>query len=107
MGQPVAFLAERLPEVLDNAIKEHQEIFYKVLGTNLTPEDVLIPVTHPKRHLMNRDLPGISRFPVDMSIEEGALNPVLTGDGWMMLARAAYEKDEEQLHFLGRIFRLN
>ena len=97
------FRAARLPEALDNAIKQDQETFYKALNL-LTHDDILqaIPMVHPRTNPITETIVGISRFPIDQSEREEW--PRLSEAGWTTLARAVYKKNPTALRFIEHIF---
>ena len=84
-------------------MKGKQEQFYDKLSL-LTPEDILaaIPMVHPRTHPISDDITGIARFPIAQAALEG--RPELTETGWMVLAKAIYNKNPTALRFLEHIF---
>ena len=92
-----AIAADRVPEILDNAIKAHQYEFY-LQFRRMTPEELkeVVPVSLPMTHVMDPDLyPGVSRFPVAEWEARG--EPVITTAGWCKLAMKVANKNLKDL----------
>ena len=96
-GNVVAFLAERLPEQLDDEIKKLLHEWHVAEG-RVTPEDIMscIPEVLPKVNLIKESkIPGIARFDFKKCKESGC--PTLLTAGWIALCRCIAEKDEINL----------
>ena len=99
-GEWMAFRADLIPEILDDAIKKRQVEFNHSMKT-LTPEAVydLIPRTYPKANPVElagfENFPGVGHFDLKRWAEEN--QPVWTTVGWLKLAIQVAENDLENL----------
>ena len=92
-----SFMADRLPDALDDAIKGNQLKFMEAQKL-LTAEEIKdqLPVVFPSTHVMDKDVfPGVSRFPIDEWKKAG--EPCLSVSGWAALAMKIAEKDLDNL----------
>ena len=101
-GEPICFLAERPVAIMDDCIKANQEAFYKALNA-CTPEEILraIPVTHPKRYLLDKSIPGIAQFPRVEWLKKN--KPVLTAVGWQVLCEIVRRREPQLLSALAGV----
>ena len=96
-GDVVAFLAERMPEQLDDEIKNLLHEWHVAAG-RVTPEDIMscIPEALPKVNLIKESkIPGVSRFDFRTWKAQGC--PTLLRAGWIALCRCIAMKDEINL----------
>ena len=79
-GEWTAFMSDRLPNELDDAIKNKRAAFYMAAG-NITPDQLLevIPMTFPLTHLVD-GFPGVARHPMDAWERTGP--PLMTAKSW-------------------------
>ena len=90
-GSWTSFVADRIPEELDDTIKGHHAAFY-LAQMDLTPEELLDVL--PVAFLMTRTLPeppGIAKYPVDAREKEGA--PTMTVRSCCKLATKVASQD--------------
>ena len=88
-----SFMADRIPEALDDAIKAHKLAFIEAQKL-LTAQEIMdqLPVVFPSTHIVDpKLLPGVSRFPIDDWKAAG--EPSLTVSGWAALAMKIASKD--------------
>ena len=78
-----SFMAERMPQELDDAIKGHHAKFY-MAQKELTPQELMdvLPVSFPVTHNI-KEFPGVSSYPVDAWEDAGS--PMLSVTGWIKL----------------------
>ena len=92
------FMAARLPQELDDEIKNHTGQ-WMLAAKNLSDEEILqsLPKVYPcAKNLVNGDLlPGVGRFPVDQWIKDG--RPILDAAGWCALCLKIKAKDTQSL----------
>ena len=88
----IAFVAERLPEALDDEIKGKLYEWHQACKC-LTAEDIraAIPEVWPRCHLVP-EVPGIGRFPIAKWIQMGS--PTLGYAGWIALCQKIASKDK-------------
>ncbi len=97
-GHWEAFMADRLPTELDDAIKKCRADFVKASKMmDETEVQALMPMSFP----MSFVLPGeqymaIARYPIDEWVSNG--EPVLTTMSWIKLCIKIAEKDNTNLH---------
>ena len=95
-GQWKCFMADLIPDLLEDAIKSHQAVFTGALAA-ATPEQVynLIPRVDPKANpvaLAGFDVfPGLGRFDLKRWGEDD--QPKLTTVGWLKLALQAFQSN--------------
>ena len=79
-GSWSTFLAERMPTLVDNAIKSHQKEFFKALE-HASPTDFFhsLPINLPMTHQIE-GVPFIARYPIDKWEENG--HPYMSAEGW-------------------------
>ena len=91
------FLADVIPELLDNEIKQHQAEWNNALSC-LSPDDVydLIPVTFPRASPIT--VAGIPQFPgmgkLNLPKLKNEQAPVLSTAGWVQLCLKVASKGE-------------
>ncbi len=95
-GEWVCFLAERLPQLLDDEIKKQLEKWHEQLG-HVTAEEMqaAIPIVYPKTNAFSADIPGVSRFPFEQWRKDGRF--VLGRAGWCALCQIVAAKDPANL----------
>ena len=94
-GQWISFMADRLPEQLDDVIKAHHAAFH--LATKMmTPEQLqeAIPMGFPMTHEVD-GVPCVARYPIDMWELNGA--PMMTTKGWAKLCMLIAQQDLKNL----------
>jgi hypothetical protein len=92
-----SFMADRIPEALDDAIKGKKLAFMEAFK-QLTPAEIKaeMPVMFPSTHIFDVTcLPGVARFPVDEWEKSG--EPCLTQAGWAAMAMKVASKDMRNL----------
>ena len=94
-GKWLSFMADRLPEQLDDAIKGKQAAFHMATRL-LSPQELqdVIPMGFPMTHEVE-GLPCIARYPIDMWELNGA--PIMTTKGWAKLCMKIAEHDLDNL----------
>ena len=96
-GDTMAFLAERMPEQLDDEIKKLLHDWHIAQG-RVTPEDIMncIPEALPSVNLIKESkIPGVARF--DFKTWKATGCPTLLRAGWIALCRCIAMKDEINL----------
>ena len=90
-----SFMAERLPEELDDEIKKVHANYF-LAQKDLTADELLdvLPIQFPMAHNF-QGFPGIARYPVDAWEEAGA--PMFTVKSWAKLAMKVAVKDMTNL----------
>ena len=95
-------MAEYIPAIIDDEIKKVQQHFYEA-AKHLTAESLkaAIQVSFPAIY-NEKDMPGISRFPIDEWTEKG--QPYLTTRGWCDMVVKIAQHDMKNL---GRLFAVS
>ena len=98
-GEWTSFVAERLPEELDDEIKRVHAHFY-MAQQDLTPEELkeILPISFPMTHNI-KGFPGVARYPVDEWEAAGA--PYFSVKSWCKMAMRIASND---LTNLGKVF---
>ena len=93
-----AFVADRIPPILDDEIKKNHAAFYNA-AAKLTAADLLddLPMSFPVTHTLP-GIPCVARFPVDKWDRAG--NPKITGVKWCKIAQKVAEGDLTNLQGL-------
>ncbi len=101
-GTCFCFLAERLPDALDDEIKNVQEAFHIAAG-QVTAEEMfsIIPVVYPSTVIEGIRTPGVSKFDLAAWQMDGA--PVLGLAGWTALCLVIAKKDPINLHLISDV----
>jgi hypothetical protein len=101
-GKWLRFLAEVLPERLDDEIKKVQEAFHIAAG-QVTAEEMfsIIPVVYPSTVIEGIRTPGVSKFDLVAWQMDGA--PVLGLAGWAALCLVITKKDPINLHLISDV----
>ena len=96
-GTRQAIRAERLPQQLDDEIKEVIFEWHEAAG-RITAEEILeaVPTTFPTTYPTN--VPGVSKFDVQDWINKG--KPTLTASGWVALCELIAQKNVKDLGFI-------
>ena len=96
-----AFMSERLPQPLDDAIKSDQycTYFFKA-AEQMSPEEMFdyIPMRFPMAHLLThggRKMKGIAKYPIADWLRSGS--PVMTESGWAAFIIAVSKRDTTHL----------
>ncbi len=86
-----------MPQELDDEIKKYHADFY-MAATFLHPEEVqdVLPVTLPMTNILNDELIGIAKYPIDVWRDAG--EPRITTKGWIKLCMMIARKDLEKLN---------
>ena len=94
-GKWISFMADRLPEQLDDAIKGHHAAFH-MATLKMTPEELqeAIPMGFPMTHVVD-GVPCVARYPIDMWELNGM--PIMTTKGWAKLCMLIAQQDLENL----------
>ena len=90
-----AFLADHLPQALDDQMKKVNYDLLSRTFKKLTPQAVFqaIPVTMPMTHLATADgrqMAGVAKYPIDAW--EAEKNPCFTSEKWAMICMMMAEK---------------
>ena len=104
-GEWVCFLAERLPDQLDDEIKKVQENWHRAQG-QITVEEIKasIPLVFPSTNVINGKVyPGVSKF--DFAKWEKDGQPVLSKAGWCALCQTIAKKDPLNLGVIFKVAR--
>ena len=99
-GKWVCFLAERLPEQLDDEIKKVQEAWHRAQG-QVTAEEIMagVPLMYPVTNVINgTEYPGVSKFDFAQWEKDG--QPVLSHAGWCALCKVIADKDPLNLQLI-------
>ena len=96
-----AFMSDRLPSELDDAIKGKHAEFYMV-ARSLRPDQLLeaIPMGFPMTHLLS-GFPGVAKYPVDRWEQES--EPYMSVKSWAKLCMNIAQNEETNL---GRIMEV-
>ena len=97
----LAFMSERLPPELDDAIKGNNLEAFRQASMKMTAEDVykMIPVRFPMTHAYTKDgkvLPGVAKYPIDAWEKDSA--PFMSVKAWAKFCMLVAEKDMTNLH---------
>ena len=94
-GKWISFMADRLPEQLDDAIKGHHAAFH-MATLQMTPEELqeAIPMGFPMTRVVD-GVPCVARYPIDMWELNGM--PMMTTKGWAKLCMLIAQQDLKNL----------
>ena len=94
-GEWVAFMAARMPQIIDDEVKKNQAAFYRA-QSKLSPEVIMqtLPKVYPKVYVLE-NCPLVSKFPVDQWVADGG--PILSAAGWCTLALSIARNDMANL----------
>ena len=97
-GEYEQFVAERMPQQLDDEIKKVKMEFHRAAG-KMTPKEVqdLIPITFPVTHTM-QEFPFISEYPIDKWEKAG--KPCFSKRSWYKLVMLICQNDMDSLRDL-------
>ncbi len=91
-----AFCADRMPRELDDEIKKvHADFFEAAKCLNAEELKEVLPVSLPMTHVLEDDLIGIARYPIDTWEQQG--QPRITSKGWVKLAMMISSKNMDKL----------
>ena len=95
-GKWEAFCADRMPRELDDEIKKVHADFFEA-SKFLDPAELkdVLPVSLPMTHVLEDDLVGIAKYPIDMWELQG--QPRITAKGWVKLAMMIASKRMDKL----------
>ena len=101
-----AFVSERMPEALDDAIKKRNYDKFCQVCDNLTPKELYdsLPMCFPMTHTIEvkgRPFRGVARYPLLAWEAEGA--PVMTRKHWAKFCMKVASKDFTNLEHLFRV----
>ncbi len=95
-GRWEAFCADRMPKELDDEIKKvHADFFEAAKFVNPDELKAVLPASLPMTHVLNDELVGIARYPIDKWEMEG--QPRITSKGWVKLAMMIASKNMVKL----------
>ena len=101
-----AFMSERLPEALDDAIKKKNYDKFKEVCNNLTPQEIYesLPTCFPMTHnimVNGKPFRGVARYPLATSQAEG--KPVMTRKHWAKFCMKIAQRNFTNLEHLFRV----
>ena len=104
-GEYRAFMSERLPEALDDAIKKKNYNAFNNACQALSPQEIYesLPMCFPMTHtIMEKGKPfrGVARYPLAAWEREGA--PVMTRLHWAKICMRIAQKDFTNLEHVFR-----
>jgi len=105
-GEYKAFVSERMPEALDDAIKGRNYDKFRKVCDNLTPKELYdsLPMCFPMTHTISingRPFRGVARYPL-LAWEEAG-RPVMTKKYWAKFCMKVAAKDLTNLEHLFRV----
>ena len=105
-GEFKAFVSERLPEALDDAIKGRNYDKFLEVCDNLTPRELYdsLPMCFPMTHTIEvngRPFRGVARYPLTAWEAQGA--PVMTRKHWAKFCMKVAAKDLTNLEHLFKV----
>ena len=104
-GEYQAFVSERLPESLDDAIKNRNYKAFKAVCQTLSPQELYdsLPMCFPMKHTLTmggKPFRGIARYPLAEWERKG--EPVMTRKHWAKFCMKIAAKDHDKLEYLFR-----
>ena len=105
-GEFKAFVSERMPEALDDAIKGRNYDKFLQVCDNLTPKELYdsLPMCFPMTHTIDvnrRPFRGVARYPLMAWEAQGT--PVMTRKHWAKFCMKVANKDMINLEHLFRV----
>ena len=105
-GEFKAFMSERLPEALDDAIKKKNYDCFKGACAALTPQEIYnsLPMCFPMTHTIEvkgKPFRGVARYPLTAWEAQGA--PVMTRGHWAKFCMKIAEKDITNLEHVFKV----
>ena len=102
-GSWTAFISDRIPEELDDAIKGKHAEFHNAMN-GMSPEELqaLIPMDFPMRHIME-DFPMVAKYPIDAW--EKMNSPYMSVRSWAKLCIRVAEKNLTSLQNIMEVAR--
>ncbi len=95
-GRWEAFPADRMPRELDDEIKKVHADFFEA-AKFLDPAELndVLPVSLPMTYVLNDELVGIAKYPIDRWEAQG--QPRIATKGWVLLAMMIAKKNLSKL----------
>ena len=105
-GEYKAFMSERLPEALDDAIKKKNYNAFNKACKAMTPQEIYdsLPMCFPMTHVIQvngKPFRGVARYPLAEWEREGM--PVMTKLCWAKFCMKIAEKDFTNLEHVFRV----
>ena len=105
-GEYKAFMSERLPEALDDAIKKKNYDAFQRVCSSLTPQEIYdsLPRCFPMTHniiVNGRKFRGVARYPLAAWEAQG--KPVMTRGAWAKFCMKIAKRDFTNLEHLFRV----